>query len=55
MTNLSRAEEVDLAIQDYLENGVSIIDALVLYAEENDIEVEVVGDIVRRSQNLRVK
>lgn len=50
-----KAEEIMKQISGYVNRDVSFIDALVHYAEENDLEVELVGEIVRRSQVLKSK
>jgi len=42
-------------IQEYLDKGVPYIDAIVDYAERNEVEIEVVGEIVRRSPLLKAK
>ena len=40
-------------IEAYINNDVTVIDALVFYAEKYDLEVELVGEIVKRSPVLR--
>lgn len=49
------AEQILREISAYVNKEVSYIDALVYYAEKNDIELEVVGEIVRRSPILKSK
>lgn len=38
-----------------LANGVNYIDALVEYARKNDLEIEAVADIVKKSSILKEK
>lgn len=52
---ITNHEKIHLAIANKLEKGVSYIEALVAYAKENDIEVEVVGEIVRKSSIIKEK
>ena len=40
-------------IEPLVKKGVPYMDALLLYAKNHNIEIEVVGEIVRRSQNLK--
>ena len=40
-------------IQSYIEGGSTYIDAICEYAERNQIEIEVVGEIIRRSPVLK--
>jgi len=49
------AEQILREISDYVNKDVSYIDALVYYAESNDVELEVIGEIVRRSPILKSK
>jgi len=49
------AEQILREISHYVNKDVSYIDALVYYAETNDIELEVIGEIVRRSPILKSK
>lgn len=46
-------ESIINEIQSYIEAGVPYIDAIVDYAEKNEIEIEVVGEIVKRSPLLK--
>jgi len=50
-----KAEDIMSAVTRKISEGVSYIDALVEYADEQDMEVEVVGKIVRRNQNAMAK
>ena len=38
-----------------LSNGVNYIDALIEYARQNDLEIEAVADIVKKSSILKEK
>lgn len=49
------AESILREVSGYVNNEVSYIDGLVHYAEIHDIEIEVIGDIVRRSQIMKAK
>lgn len=40
-------------IKEYVEKGVPYIDAIVEYAERNDIEVEVLGEMIKSSPVLK--
>ena len=42
-------------IEGYINNDVTVIDALVFYAEKYDLEVELVGEIVKQSPVLRAR
>jgi uncharacterized membrane-anchored protein YitT (DUF2179 family) len=48
-------EKIHMEIADKLANGVSYIDALVEYARENDLEIETVADIVKKSSIIKEK
>lgn len=50
-----KAEEIMCEVVKYVNKEVSFIDALVHYAEKNDLEIEMIGEIVRRSQVLKAK
>lgn len=50
-----KAEEIMREVSNYVNSEVSFIDALVHYAEKYDLEIELVGEIVRRSQVLKAK
>lgn len=49
------AQEILKEIESYITDDISIIDALVHYAEKNDIEIELVGEIIRRSPVLKLR
>lgn len=58
MTNEIReinTEMIVSEIQEYLDKGVPYIDAILEYAQRNEIEVEVIGEIVRNSPILKSK
>ncbi len=48
-------ETIMAEIAGYVNDDVSFIDALVYYANKHDIEIEIIGDIVRRSQIMKSK
>ena len=49
------AQDILKEIEKYVSEEVSVIDALVHYAEKNDIEIELVGEIIRRSPVLKLR
>lgn len=48
-------ERVHQEISEMLKNGVPYIDALIEYAKINDLEIESVADIVKKSSILKEK
>lgn len=48
-------ERVHHEISEMLSKGVPYIDALVEYAKRNDLEIEAVADIVKKSSILKEK
>lgn len=50
-----KAEKILLEIQGYVNEEVSYIDALVYYAETNNLEIDLIGEIIRRSPVLKSK
>lgn len=54
-TNTLTPEYILNEIEKYTNADVSLIDAIVYYAEQNDIEIELLGDIIRRSVVLKSK
>lgn len=48
-------ERIHFAIEKKLSSGVSYIDALVEYAAENNIEIETVAEIVKKSAIIKEK
>ena len=51
----SKEEQIIDEISAYVNSEVSYIDALVIYAEKHDIEIEIIGEIVKRSTILKSK
>jgi len=52
---ISATQNILNEIEGYINNDVTIIDALVFYADKYDLEVELVGEIVKRSPVLRAR
>lgn len=50
-----KAEKILVEIQGYVNEEVSYIDALVYYAETNNLEIDLIGEIIRRSPVLKSK
>jgi len=50
-----KPEEIHREICKYVNKEVSYIDALVHYANEHDIEIELLGEIIRRSPVIKSK
>lgn len=48
-------EKIHHDIADMLASGVNYIDALVAYAEKNNLEIETLADIVKKSSILKEK
>ena len=48
-------EKIHHDISEMLSRGVSYIDALVLYSEKENIEIEALGEIVKKSAILKEK
>lgn len=48
-------EKIHHEISKHISNGVPYIDALVHFAEKNNIEIETVAQIVKKSSILREK
>jgi len=46
-------ESVVKEIQQYIDNGVPYIDAVVEYAERHNIEIEVLGELIRGTPILK--
>lgn len=55
MEEAMKADQILLEIQQYVNDEVSYIDALVHYAEVNNIEIDLIGEIIRRSPVLKSK
>ena len=49
------AQDILKEIEAYINDDVSVIDALVHYAEKNEIEIELIGEIIRRSPVLKLR
>lgn len=48
-------DSIHQEISYMLSNGVSYIDAIVEYAKKNDLEIETVAEIVKRSSVIKEK
>lgn len=48
-------EKIHMDIAEKLSKGASYIDALIEYAKENDIEIEAVADIIKKSSIMKEK
>ena len=48
-------DSIHQEISHMLSNGVTYIDAIVEYAKRNDLEIETVAEIVRRSSIIKEK
>jgi Phage late-transcription coactivator len=47
---------VGARIEELVETlGVSYIEACLIYSEENNLEVEYVGEVLKKNQNLKAK
>lgn len=49
------AETILKEVEKYVNDDVSLIDALLYYSEKHNIEIELIGEIVRRSVLLKSK
>ena len=49
------SEKIHKEILNYINREVSYIDALVFYAQKYDIEIEVLGEMIRKSPILKSK
>lgn len=49
------ADHIHQEIAYMLSNGVTYIDALVEYAKKNDLEIETVAEIIKRSTVIKEK
>ena len=50
-----KAEQIHAELKKMVNKDVSYIDAVVEYANKHDIEIELLGDIIRKSVNLKEK
>lgn len=48
-------EKIHLAISDQIANGIPYIDALIEYATKNNLEIESVADVIKKSSILKEK
>ena len=53
--NQLNSEKIMMDIQKYIDNGIPYIEAIVDYADREGLEIEVVGEIIRRSPVLKSK
>ena len=60
MTNVERAlktlltpEKIMSELTVYMDGGISAIDALVAFAEDHDIEIQTIGEIVKKNVALK--
>lgn len=47
------AESIIVEIQKYIDSGIPYIDAVIEYAENHEIEIEVIGEMVKNSPLLK--
>jgi len=50
-----KAEQILKEVSPWVNEDVTLMDALVHYAQKNEIEIELIGDIVKRSPILKAK
>lgn len=50
-----KGEMIHRSIEKYINNEVNYIEAIIQYAEDNDLEVELIASIVRKSPILKNK
>jgi len=56
MSNMQLTAEVILKeVENYVNKDVTLIDALVHYSEIHNVEIELIGEIIRRSVVLKSK
>jgi|GEM_PF-5661579 hypothetical protein len=55
MEEAMKADQILSEIQGFVNEEVSYIDALVYYAETNNLEIDLIGEIIRRSPVLKSK
>jgi len=48
MEEAMKADQILSEIQGFVNEEVSYIDALVYYAETNNLEIDLIGEIIRR-------
>lgn len=49
------AESILREVEQYTNKDVSLIDALVFFSEKHNVEIELIGEIIRRSVVLKAK
>jgi predicted aldo/keto reductase-like oxidoreductase len=49
------SERIMRDIQSYIDSGASYMDALIEYSNREDIEIELLGEIIRKSPILKSK
>lgn len=50
-----KAEHIMKEISEYINDEVTILDAVIHYAQKHDLEIELVGEIIKRSPILKAK
>jgi hypothetical protein len=55
MLETQTPEKIHFAIEKKLSRGATYIDALIEYAHENDLEIETVAEIVKKSAIIKEK
>jgi hypothetical protein len=55
MNETQTPERIHFAIENKLSIGASYIDALIEYAKENELEIETVAEIVKKSTIIKEK
>jgi hypothetical protein len=53
LSTLLTPEKIMEELSSYMEGGTSSIDALVAYAEEHEIEIQTIGEIVKKNVALK--
>jgi predicted aldo/keto reductase-like oxidoreductase len=53
--NRLNSERIMVEISKHIEAGVPYIDAVVEYASKNELEIEVIGEIIKKSPLLKAK
>lgn len=51
----NRTQQILKEISQYMNDDVGILDALTHYANKHDVEVEVLGEIVRKSPTMMAR
>lgn len=55
MRNIITQEHILNAIQSKIQGGATYMDAIIDYAEINGIEIESIGEVIKRSQIIKEK